>query len=535
MQSINPYIHNTVDLSQPLDSPSDPPPVYNPKYDEPPEHPHPDDLTDLPKDRILLKLRDAIKRSQIELVHLILDTYYPSVLDTNEPSPGGQTLLCTALNTGQNNLARELIVKYGANVETWSREGMDQLQRPTMRTPLMVACSMGNYAAAKMLIEEFGADDAVVGKDGMIALRCAVNAARDGIGEAAKCVEYLPVRRRGGWRRFKHRHALTVKAVEKTTRTVAAVGKFFLYSVPKFLVWTFPKWLGKKVMNGCIHTYHGTIYFFNEALPRALKATANGIAKLAGIMANFIASIPGHLVDLLKYLIFTAPGVIYKICKSLVTEILPKAAVETWNAAVKVVSAIGKTSVKIASWTWTLCTRRIPKWIWELAKWTVKTLRDIILVRLPALIKALALVLKDLVLLLKKGAVSVFKTIAGLLAKVASTLHTAVAFIARKLGRVTFTDVLNSIAGVLQHILVVIPITIFTGVVKGWEFTINAIPKIFGCLGDVVVAILGCLTAIILFIPIQICKLLWELMKWTGKGMQEMWVWVNPKSTLGTS
>jgi hypothetical protein len=88
MPEVNLYISEPVDLSQPfptaLDHDSDPPPLYNPNYDEPPEHPHPDDFTDLPRDRIIDKLRGAIIKSQIELIHLILDTYSPSIVDCND-------------------------------------------------------------------------------------------------------------------------------------------------------------------------------------------------------------------------------------------------------------------------------------------------------------------------------------------------------------------------------------------------------------------------------------------------------------------
>lgn len=73
----------------------------------------------------------------------------------------------------------------------------------------MVAAGVGNYAAVKMLIEEFGVDDGVIGEDGMLALRCAVKAAKEGKGEGEMCVQYLPMRRGGGWKRFKRTYKPT--------------------------------------------------------------------------------------------------------------------------------------------------------------------------------------------------------------------------------------------------------------------------------------------------------------------------------------
>lgn len=316
-----------------------------------------------------------------------------------------------------------------------------------------------------------------------------------------------------------------MRVVRRTTKSLIAVGKFFVYELPKFFFWDFPKWLGKKVKKICVHTYHATIYFFNELVPRALKATFNGLQRLAKVTGEFVASIPGRLVDLLKYMVFTAPGVIYKICKSIVTEIIPKAAVETYKAVVRITIAVGRETWRFTKWSFKLCTVRIPKALWEFTKWFAGWIVKIVTVRIPKL-------LKELGQFLKRGAIASAKTVVGLLASIASALHTVLAFIIRNLGKVTLKDVGNSIWRIFHYVLVVIPSKIVEGVVKGFKFTVDAIPKIFGCLGKVVVFLGQCLVGIVLFVPLKLVILLWEFVKWIGRGFQEVAVWINPKSKL---
>ena len=70
----------------------------------------------------------------------------------------------------------------------------------TQRTPLQQACKTGNLPIVKLLMETHACNDALIAPDGQLALRLA---SRNGHKDI---VSYLPLRRGGGWKRWKHNH-----------------------------------------------------------------------------------------------------------------------------------------------------------------------------------------------------------------------------------------------------------------------------------------------------------------------------------------
>lgn len=69
-----------------------------------------------------------------------------------------------------------------------------------MRTPLMLAASIGSLPLVKLLFKPpHSANDALVAPDGQIALRLAATAGHRAI------VDYLPSRRAGGFSAFKRK------------------------------------------------------------------------------------------------------------------------------------------------------------------------------------------------------------------------------------------------------------------------------------------------------------------------------------------
>lgn len=201
------------DISRMLNAAPDPSPAYVEAYDAPP----PDEHIDFPiqrydsqgrlmtqQDLIQQNFLDAIEKGNTEMVQLLIDSQ-----NVNINPEFGRLPLAVAVKTGQTTLARLFITKYGAEVDRLSDEGRDgygRNSRRILRTPLMLAAQRGSLPLVKMLMEEFGADDAVIAPDGMNALRLAVLKGED----AAAVVEYLPVRRGGGWLRFKREFKISL-------------------------------------------------------------------------------------------------------------------------------------------------------------------------------------------------------------------------------------------------------------------------------------------------------------------------------------
>src|SRR5215471_9821822 len=115
-----------------------------------------------------------------------------------------------------------------------------------MRTPLQLAAAMGNLPLVKLFIEVYHCDDSQIAPDGQLALRlAAANGHRH-------VVDYLPVRRGGGWLRWKTQHEVAMHRARIAGQKIYAVLKFFLWDIEKFFLWTVPEYvIIKPLMKGC--------------------------------------------------------------------------------------------------------------------------------------------------------------------------------------------------------------------------------------------------------------------------------------------
>ncbi|KFZ06295.1 hypothetical protein V501_07575 [Pseudogymnoascus sp. VKM F-4519 (FW-2642)] len=114
------------------------------------------------------------------------------------------------------------------------------------RTPLQHAASLGHLVLVKLLMETYHCDDSIVAPDGQTALRLAAE------NRHHEVVDYLPTRRSGGFRRWKHAHRKSLRRATKAVVRILDFLKFFCWSVPKFILWDIPKnTIVKPIMTGC--------------------------------------------------------------------------------------------------------------------------------------------------------------------------------------------------------------------------------------------------------------------------------------------
>lgn len=163
---------------------------------------------------IISSFYQAVCQGNVELVSTIVSHGIISLDDDAESI--ASTSLRIAIDEDQEDMVRLLLlsgVSINALIISIATEGRRVCDPPfgpkkwsplrqELITPLMYAAKMGKLKSVKLLIEDLGADDAIIGRHGALALRLAANAHHKDI------VDYLPVRRGGGlkrWRRESHR------------------------------------------------------------------------------------------------------------------------------------------------------------------------------------------------------------------------------------------------------------------------------------------------------------------------------------------
>jgi Ankyrin repeats (3 copies) len=204
-----------------------------------------------------------------------------------------------------------------------------------MRTPLMLAASIGSLTLVKLFIEVYHCDDSLIAPDGQLALRLA---AENGHREV---VDYLPIRRGGGWRRWKTHHATMVRRIKKAVHRIYKFFKFFLWDIEKFFFWSVPK------------------HVIVLPLKRTCKWAWKNRAKFGPWVKRTVGQIP------------------VKIWKGM--KEIPR---HVWHFITKTVPALLK---EIYTWTKSLFTERIPKamriigrWVWSVVKTSGIFLWDVV-------------------------------------------------------------------------------------------------------------------------------------------------------------
>jgi len=174
---------------------------------------------------IFCRFFQAITTKNLDVITLMVTN---GLISPCAVSMKGLTPLIAAVNNGNIAVVR-CLVGLGADVsQLGTHNGAE-------RTPLQVAAERGFLPIVKFLMEECGADDATIAPDGQLALRLA---AANGHREV---VDYLPVRRGGGWRRWKKKHAVLMLRVQKARRKILSFCEILFWEIPKFFFYSIPK------------------------------------------------------------------------------------------------------------------------------------------------------------------------------------------------------------------------------------------------------------------------------------------------------
>lgn len=196
------------------------------------------------------------------------------------PKPNGETPLLASIRVHSAPTARVLL-NLGADPNLVGNAAPDH-GFCVERTPLMLAAATGQLAIVRMLVEEFGADDAVVGPKGETALRLAAEAGHRDV------VRYLPARRRGAWRRL--RCSREVMALQRAAAAAGKVVMFLGWDLPRLLLvdipWEGSRWLWKRRhrvglwMVRVVRGIPGVLTDMAKELWRGLKALPRSLWRL---------------------------------------------------------------------------------------------------------------------------------------------------------------------------------------------------------------------------------------------------------------
>ncbi|KAK4172448.1 hypothetical protein QBC36DRAFT_222660 [Triangularia setosa] len=249
------------------------------------------------------------------------------------PNLTGSTPLMAAVEAGNGQMVC-LLISLGAQVNAYGKVPAGNMlyrgkHRDLMleRTPLMVAAKNGNLALVKLLVEDFGADDGIIAPDGQLALRLAAEWGH------REVVEYLPLRRGGAWRRWKVHHAVAVERATKAGRRIGMFVWFFLWDLPKFILWTVPKHtVVKPVVKTAKYCWENKRRF-GGWVKREVKELPGRVKKVGKGVWKGVKKIPRGVWDVMKEI----PGVVERLGRFL------------W----KVIKKIPEVMKNLAVWVWT--------------------------------------------------------------------------------------------------------------------------------------------------------------------------------------
>lgn len=249
--------------------------------------------------------------------HLIIQ----GLITPDCPKPNGETPLMATIRIHCAPTAR-ILLTLGADPNLVGNAAADH-GFSVERTPLMLAAATGQLVIVRMLVGEFGADDAVVGPKGETALRLAAEAGHRDV------VRYLPTRRGGAWRRV--RHSREVVALQRAVVAAGKVVRFLGWDLPRLVVvdapWESLKWVWRgrdrfgSWMVRVVRGFPGVltdmakglwrevkalprslwrlIMWISEALPRTLGIMWKGLVDSAKRIARAVAFAARRLVSVL--------------------------------------------------------------------------------------------------------------------------------------------------------------------------------------------------------------------------------------------
>jgi hypothetical protein len=273
----------------------------------------------------------SIRTQNTEALTLLVNR---GLISPDCPDSAGATPLIAAVEAGHGAVVCA-VVALGADVNL---PGTFKWKRG--RTPLMVAAASGNLALAKLLLEDFHADDSIVAPDGQIALRLAAD------GKHREVVAYLPRRNGGEWLRWKTHHDQSIKQVLRALNKIRKFVLFFIWEVPRFFLWTVPKHVVViPVRDGVVWAWKNRKRFGGWVKRQAIE-TPRRIARAGKAVWRGIKKIP--------------VGV-------------KRAAQWVW----KVVKKTPKAMRAVAEWLWKFVTVGIPRAVKVVALWIWKGLKAV--------------------------------------------------------------------------------------------------------------------------------------------------------------
>jgi hypothetical protein len=287
------------------------------------------------QDNLIRTFFSAITSKNNELVILFVSR---GIISPNCPSREGMTPLIAAVDAGNASMFRCLI-SLGADVDVYGTWHSSFHQHSTQRTALQVAAAKGNLVLVRLLVEECGANDALIAPDGQLALRLAAE------GGHREVVAYLPMRRGGEFRRWKTHHAVAMRRAKRALEKIGSVLKWIFLYIPFGIV----KYLIYSPIKGTVlycarnrHRFGGWCKRQIKAIPertkRAAKATWRGIKRVPEACRD----IGKELWNLAK----SMPAAIWKALKIIGTWL--------WNMAKKLGNAVWSVVCKFASLVHTL-------------------------------------------------------------------------------------------------------------------------------------------------------------------------------------
>lgn len=413
---------------------------------------------------LITTLHTSIRTSNTDVPPLLITS---GLLSPDVPDASGTTPLLTAVVAGSGPSLCALL-NLGADPNCFGTYARRR------RTPLMLAAALGRLALVKVLVEDFGADDALVAPDdGYIALRLAAEAGH------REVVEYLPARRAGAGKRLRrHVDVVVVRRVRKLGWEMWRFLRFFVWDVPKFLVWDC---VGRGVVmpmcRGCRWCWRnrgrfggwckGQVKALPERAKRVGKAVWRGVKK--------------------------APGKVWKVAKK-VPGAVRDAAKAVWDVARKIPGVL----------------KRLVMACWRVLK------------RVPRTVLAVLVVVGRW---LKRAGGAV----ADVLLRVVSVLHTAVTAVLDFFRTITLKDVWNGVCAVLEAVFVTLPKTLWSGFKTVGEVVIMIFLGLFGFTGQLIIWLFQGLWWLAKFIPERLWMILCGIGSAFAKGFHEVMVLFNPK------
>lgn len=196
------------------------------------------------------------------------------------PKPNGETPLLASIRIHSAPTARVLLnLSADPNLVGNAEPDQGSVCVVERRTPLMLAAATGQLVIVRMLMDDFGADDAVVGPKGETALRLAAEAGHRDV------VRYLPARRSGAWRRL--RCSKEVFALRKAAKSVGKVVMFLGWDLPRLLLVDIP-WEGLRWVWKRRHRVGPWVVKVVRKVPGGLRAMAKGIWSSVKGMPRFV-------------------------------------------------------------------------------------------------------------------------------------------------------------------------------------------------------------------------------------------------------